>query len=146
MEFDIYKHGRLVQKDVNNYLLIDLDDGHYKGKVALSLTLFSSSLLSLIFSKSLGFLSFLLANPSLIISDGYRLATLTELAARLEDISEILQINTDGIYVRVKTIDDVDTVKAIAKEWEDRTKLELEFDISFYLFTFSINNPFIQGS
>lgn len=54
---------------------------------------------------------------------------LTELAARLEDISEILQINTDGIYVRVKTMDDVDTVKSIAKEWEDRTKLELEFDV-----------------
>lgn len=54
---------------------------------------------------------------------------LTELAARLEDISEILQINTDGIYVRVKTMADVDKVKAIAKEWEDRTKLELEFDV-----------------
>lgn len=54
---------------------------------------------------------------------------LTELAARLEDISEILQINTDGIYVRVKSLSDVDKVKSIAKEWEDRTKLDLEFDV-----------------
>lgn len=54
---------------------------------------------------------------------------LTELAARLEDISEILQINTDGIYVRVKTLSDVDKVKSIAKEWEERTNLDLEFDV-----------------
>jgi hypothetical protein len=54
---------------------------------------------------------------------------LTELAARLEDMCEILQINTDGIYVRVKTMEDVDKVKAISKEWENRTKLELEFDV-----------------
>lgn len=54
---------------------------------------------------------------------------LTELAARLEDISEILQINTDGIYVRVKTLSDVDKVKAVAKEWEERTNLDLEFDV-----------------
>ncbi len=54
---------------------------------------------------------------------------LTELAARLEDMCEILQINTDGIYVRVKTMEDVEKVKAISKEWENRTKLELEFDV-----------------
>lgn len=54
---------------------------------------------------------------------------LTELAARLEDISEILQINTDGIYVRVKSLSDVDKVKSIAKEWEERTNLDLEFDV-----------------
>lgn len=54
---------------------------------------------------------------------------LTELAARLEDISEILQINTDGIYVRVNSLSDVDKVKSIAKEWEKRTNLDLEFDV-----------------
>ncbi len=54
---------------------------------------------------------------------------LTELAARLEDMCEILQINTDGIYVRVKTLEDVDKVKNVAKEWEIRTKLDLEFDV-----------------
>ncbi|WP_395546838.1 MULTISPECIES: hypothetical protein [unclassified Lacrimispora] len=54
---------------------------------------------------------------------------LTELAARLEDLCEILQINTDGIYVRVNTLADVDKVKSIAKVWETRTKLDLEFDV-----------------
>lgn len=54
---------------------------------------------------------------------------LTELAARLEDVSEILQINTDGIYVRVKSLSDVDKVKSIANEWEERTNLDLEFDV-----------------
>lgn len=54
---------------------------------------------------------------------------LTELAARLENMCEILQINTDGIYVRVKTLKDVEKVKEIAHEWEHRTKLDLEFDV-----------------
>lgn len=54
---------------------------------------------------------------------------LTELAARLENTCEILQINTDGIYMRVKSLDDVERVKSIAREWEDRTNLDLEFDI-----------------
>ncbi|WMC92309.1 hypothetical protein [Kineothrix sp. MB12-C1] len=54
---------------------------------------------------------------------------LTELAAKLEDICELLQLNTDGIYLRVKELADVDKVKAIAKEWEIRTNLELEFDV-----------------
>lgn len=54
---------------------------------------------------------------------------LTELAIRLGNVSEILQINTDGIYMRVNTLSDVENVKNIAKEWEDRTGLQLEFDI-----------------
>lgn len=54
---------------------------------------------------------------------------LTELSARLENHCEILQINTDGIYVRVPTESDIDTVLNIAHEWEERTKLELEFKV-----------------
>ena len=30
LEWDVFEHGKLVQKDVNNYLLIDKSDGHYK--------------------------------------------------------------------------------------------------------------------
>ena len=54
---------------------------------------------------------------------------LTELAARVEGISEILQINTDGIYFRVESLEDVEKVKEILKEWETRTKLKLEVDV-----------------
>lgn len=54
---------------------------------------------------------------------------LTELAARFEGKCEILQINTDGIYVRVKSEQDIPVIQEIAKEWEERTHLELEWDI-----------------
>lgn len=54
---------------------------------------------------------------------------LTELAGDLEDVCEVLQLNTDGIYVRCSTMEDVDVVKKIANEWEKRTDLELEIDV-----------------
>lgn len=54
---------------------------------------------------------------------------LTELAIRLGDVSEILQINTDGIYMRAESLEDVAIIKEIAREWEERTKLELEWDV-----------------
>lgn len=54
---------------------------------------------------------------------------LTELAARFEGKCEILQINTDGIYVRVASEEDILVIREIAKEWEERTHLELEWDI-----------------
>ena len=54
---------------------------------------------------------------------------LTELAGDLEDTCEILQLNTDGIYVRCETMEHVEKVKEIAHAWENRTKLELEIDV-----------------
>lgn len=54
---------------------------------------------------------------------------LTELAGDLEDVCEILQLNTDGIYVRCASMEDVDVVKKIASDWEKRTNLELEIDV-----------------
>ena len=54
---------------------------------------------------------------------------LTELSARLENVCEIMQINTDGIYVKVENEKDIETVFDIAKAWEERTGLELEYDV-----------------
>lgn len=54
---------------------------------------------------------------------------LIELTARLAEYCEILQTNTDGIYVRVKDMATVDKIKAIASEWENRTGLDLEWDV-----------------
>ena len=54
---------------------------------------------------------------------------LIELTARIEDYCEILQLNTDGIYLLVKNIDEVKKIQEIAKEWEKRTNLDLEWDI-----------------
>lgn len=54
---------------------------------------------------------------------------LTELSARLENVCEIMQINTDGIYVKVENEKDIEIVFDIAKAWESRTGLELEYDV-----------------
>ncbi|MBU5331716.1 hypothetical protein KQI61_05865 [Anaerocolumna aminovalerica] len=54
---------------------------------------------------------------------------LIELTARIEDYCEVLQVNTDGIYVKVKDLETVDKIKSIAREWEQRTNLDLEWDV-----------------
>lgn len=54
---------------------------------------------------------------------------LTELSARIEDYCEVLQINTDGIYILCNDMETVSKIQAIAKEWEQRTKLDLEWDV-----------------
>lgn len=54
---------------------------------------------------------------------------LTELTARVEDICQVLQVNTDGIYLLVKDMETVDKIKEIALEWENRTNLKLEWDV-----------------
>lgn len=54
---------------------------------------------------------------------------LTELAVRLAAVSELLQINTDGIYARVNSLEDVEKVKVIIREWEVRTHLNMEIDV-----------------
>lgn len=54
---------------------------------------------------------------------------LIELTTRIEELCEILQVNTDGIYFLAKDMDAVNKIKKIAAEWEQRTKLDLEWDV-----------------
>lgn len=54
---------------------------------------------------------------------------LIELTSILEEHSEILQVNTDGIYMRVKDMATVEKLKELAKEWETRLNLDLEWDL-----------------
>jgi len=54
---------------------------------------------------------------------------LIELVARIEDLCEILQVNTDGIYFLVKDMEIVKQIQTIALEWEHRTNLDLEWDV-----------------
>ena len=54
---------------------------------------------------------------------------LIELTARLENYCQILQTNTDGIYMMVKDLKTVEKIKEIASEWEQLTKLDLEWDL-----------------
>ena len=54
---------------------------------------------------------------------------LTELAVNIKDKCEILQLNTDGIYVRVGKESDIEIITNIAHEWENRTNLDLEIEV-----------------
>lgn len=54
---------------------------------------------------------------------------LTDLASRLEDKSKILQINTDGIYVKVESMKVANEIVEIIHDFEKRTKLDFDVDI-----------------
>ena len=54
---------------------------------------------------------------------------LIELTARLAPYGVIMQTNTDGIYIQIDSMDKLPIIKQIAREWEQRTKLELEIDV-----------------
>lgn len=54
---------------------------------------------------------------------------LTDLAAKLEDNVDILQINTDGIYFKIKDLKELSEVDNIMKEWENRTNLKLDVQV-----------------
>lgn len=54
---------------------------------------------------------------------------LTDLASRLEDKSKILQINTDGIYVKVNSMEEAHLIENIIHDFEKRTKLDFDIDI-----------------
>jgi len=56
---------------------------------------------------------------------------MTELIAKLGAVVgvSILQSNTDGVYMKLDSMDILDKVKPILDEWQQRTKLELEVDV-----------------
>lgn len=53
-----------------------------------------------------------------------------DLLERLEEtgVCEIIQVNTDGILVKMNHYEDYDLIDDVAFEWEQRTGLSLEFD------------------
>lgn len=65
---------------------------------------------------------------------------LTDLAEKLEPHCKILQKNTDGIYMKVEKEEDIEVVKSIAKEWEKRSRLDLEWDEYSRLIQKDVNN------
>ena len=53
---------------------------------------------------------------------------LLDLIEHLEPHCQIIQSNTDGILVKLRSLDDFELIDDIAYEWEQRTRLKLEFD------------------
>jgi hypothetical protein len=68
---------------------------------------------------------------------------LLDLIEKVESYGELIQSNTDGIYMLVKDMETVNKIKEIAHEWETRTELELEWDIYSKIFQRDVNNYII---
>ncbi|MFF3147775.1 hypothetical protein ACFVRU_40185 [Streptomyces sp. NPDC057927] len=53
---------------------------------------------------------------------------LTDLAEKIEDHCQIFNSNTDGLFMKVEDEETLLKIQAIAKEWEERTGLDLEWE------------------
>lgn len=53
---------------------------------------------------------------------------LLDLIERLEGSCELIQSNTDGLIVKVRRRRDIERVRSICAEWEQRTRMVLEFE------------------
>jgi DNA polymerase len=65
---------------------------------------------------------------------------LLDLIERLEGHCELIQSNTDGLIIRLFKEDDYDLIDDICYEWEQRTRMQLEFDSYKKIFQKDVNN------
>lgn len=65
---------------------------------------------------------------------------LLDLIEKLEPHCDIIQSNTDGVLVKLRNYDDYDLIDDICYEWEQRTKMELEFDEFTKVIQKDVNN------
>jgi len=65
---------------------------------------------------------------------------LVDLIEKIEPYCELIQSNTDGIFMKVENYEMVDKVKEVAKEWEKRTRLDLEWDEFKKIYQKDVNN------
>ena len=66
-----------------------------------------------------------------------------DLIEKLEPYGKLIQSNTDGIFMKVKDMDTVEKIKNVAKEWEKRTRLDLEWGIYNKIYQKDVNNYII---
>ncbi|WP_407312097.1 hypothetical protein [Desulfosporosinus sp. SB140] len=65
---------------------------------------------------------------------------LLDLIEHLEGSCELIQSNTDGLFLKVRRQRDIDRVRAICAEWEKRTRMVLEFDEFERIYQKDVNN------
>lgn len=65
---------------------------------------------------------------------------LLDLIEKLEGCGELIQSNTDGLFFKVNTPEDIVKMKTIASEWEKRTRLVLEWDTYKKIYQKDVNN------
>ncbi|MFD2046032.1 hypothetical protein ACFSTA_12420 [Ornithinibacillus salinisoli] len=71
---------------------------------------------------------------------------LLDLIEKLEPHCEIIQSNTDGVLVKLNHEDDYELIDDICYEWEQRTKMELEFDEFVKVIQKDVNNYILVDS
>lgn len=65
---------------------------------------------------------------------------LVDLIEKVEPYCELIQSNTDGIFMKVDNYENVAKIKEIAAEWEKRTRLDLEWDEFKKIYQKDVNN------
>lgn len=72
---------------------------------------------------------------------------LVDLIEKLEPyIEALIQSNTDGILIKIKSLDDYDLIDDIVWEWEERTGMRMGFDIYTKVFQKDVNNYLLVGA
>ncbi len=68
---------------------------------------------------------------------------LLDLIDKIEPYCKLIQSNTDGLFLKVEDMATVQIIKDVAKEWEKRTRLDLEWDIFSKIYQKDVNNYII---
>lgn len=70
---------------------------------------------------------------------------LVDLIEKLESYCQLIQSNTDGILLKLRSLDDFEKIDDIVWEWEQRTGMRMEFDIFTKVFQKDVNNYLLVG-
>jgi DNA polymerase len=70
---------------------------------------------------------------------------LVDLIDKLEGHCQLIQSNTDGILVKLKSMADYEIIDDIVWEWEERTGMRMGFDIFVKVFQKDVNNYLLVG-
>lgn len=70
---------------------------------------------------------------------------LVDLIEKLEGHCQLIQSNTDGILLKLKSLDDYEIIDDIVYGWEVRTGMRMEFDIYYKVFQKDVNNYLLVG-
>lgn len=71
---------------------------------------------------------------------------LLDLIEKLEPYCQLIQSNTDGILVKLRSLDDYDKIDDIVWEWEKRTGMRMGFDLYEKVFQKDVNNYLIVAA
>ena len=65
---------------------------------------------------------------------------LLDLIEHLEPHCKLIQSNTDGLFIKLHHENDLDIIKEICKEWENRTRMSLDYETFTKIYQKDVNN------